>query len=431
MAPSSNKALRILEESIQRNERIVIDGDNKHDVEVTTWSGNGDNDDQSSGMDSGNTQSTTVLSSIGKRNAEEDQATFCGKCPVPLLVILSCTGIAILIMCLFVFDVIDNSDFEGVPVLGDIDFGGFFDTDPFGGQVTPFTPPEEAFKWDDGGTPGLELTLLNSLDDSWQQYYTKAVFQWENGVPDTLTLTSRRVDYDPECNQENYVMKVCNADYGETDWRGLNIVLFDKLTKLIYSSAAKMNDFYLKEASNEQRQYTMCHELGHGFGLPHWDEDFNNRNIGNCMDYTSEPASNAQPDKSNFDFLETLYGAPNRTDEAGGGSGRPDDGDDDPRPPSTIGWGGRRNMRTLLRGSSDRITHDIVQVPHARRVEAVPRKLMDRLNEASRALESIPGDGQSSDAWTRVNPDEDADGKILELDLGDGLIARAFVLGLK
>jgi hypothetical protein len=47
-----------------------------------------------------------------------------------------------------------------------------------------------------------------------------------------------------------------------------------------------MNEFYLLTESDDQKLYTMCHEMGHGFGLPHWDEDFFNKDMGTCMDYT-------------------------------------------------------------------------------------------------------------------------------------------------
>ena len=53
--------------------------------------------------------------------------------------------------------------------------------------------------------------------------------------------------------------------------------------------------------------------LGHGFGLPHTDEDFYNKDLGNCMDYTNNPQANMSPDESNYQFLYDLYGpAPSR-----------------------------------------------------------------------------------------------------------------------
>jgi hypothetical protein len=83
-------------------------------------------------------------------------------------------------------------------------------------------------------------------------------------------LTTRREAYEFACTPENGTFKICNGDYGETDWRGINGIILDDFSRAIFSSAAKMNDYYLKAESSAQRQYTMCHEIGHGFGLPHW-----------------------------------------------------------------------------------------------------------------------------------------------------------------
>merc|ERR1712127_7342 len=71
---------------------------------------------------------------------------------------------------------------------------------------------------------------------------------------------------------------------------------------------AKLNEYYLNYESDAQKLYTCCHELGHGFGLPHWDEDFFNKDIGNCMDYTQNPHKASMPDASNFFYLAQLYG---------------------------------------------------------------------------------------------------------------------------
>ena len=50
----------------------------------------------------------------------------------------------------------------------------------------------------------------------------------------------------------------------------------------------------------------MC--TGHGLGLGHSDENFYNKDLGNCMDYTERPQNNMHPDTSNFETLEELYG---------------------------------------------------------------------------------------------------------------------------
>ena len=50
-----------------------------------------------------------------------------------------------------------------------------------------------------------------------------------------------------------------------------------------------------------------CHEIGHGFGLPHTDENFVNENQGNCLDYTMRPESNMHPGDVNFYKLLSMY----------------------------------------------------------------------------------------------------------------------------
>lgn len=98
------------------------------------------------------------------------------------------------------------------------------------------------------------------------------------------------------------------SDYGDTRWRGLNEVLLNYRQNVIVSSSARLNQFYLDFESDAQKLYTSCHELGHGFGLPHWDEDFFNQDLGNCMDYTQRPDLSSEPDASNFLYLAQLYG---------------------------------------------------------------------------------------------------------------------------
>ena len=51
----------------------------------------------------------------------------------------------------------------------------------------------------------------------------------------------------------------------------------------------------------------MRQEVGHVFGLAHQDEDFNNPNLGTCMDYTGDPESNQHPNQHDRDQLDTIY----------------------------------------------------------------------------------------------------------------------------
>ena len=51
----------------------------------------------------------------------------------------------------------------------------------------------------------------------------------------------------------------------------------------------------------------MCQEVGHTLGLDHQDEIFDNPNLGTCMDYTNDPASNQHPNAHDYEQLEAMY----------------------------------------------------------------------------------------------------------------------------
>jgi hypothetical protein len=130
---------------------------------------------------------------------------------------------------------------------------------------------------------GLELMIVNALEDHWHTYLNQSIQQWDNGSPDSLTLSTRMSGStipDMDCAPMTGLLKVCNGNYGRTAWKGINHAFFDN-TGHIYASTAQMNEYFLSSsASHADKQYTMCHELGHGFGLDHTDENLYNINQG-------------------------------------------------------------------------------------------------------------------------------------------------------
>jgi hypothetical protein len=55
--------------------------------------------------------------------------------------------------------------------------------------------------------------------------------------------------------------------------------------------------------------------LGHTLGLGHTDVNFDNEDLGNCMDYTDNLDANKHPDKSNYETLVDIYGPISSGDE--------------------------------------------------------------------------------------------------------------------
>ena len=104
--------------------------------------------------------------------------------------------------------------------------------------------PSEAHRWPNGGN-GLQLTIYNTLDDDWHVYFDQAIQDWDNGTPDSLTLSTKSVTPNSNCSPVDGVMKVCNGDYGDSGWKGINEVSF--LGKTILASVVKMNEHYLQK----------------------------------------------------------------------------------------------------------------------------------------------------------------------------------------
>ena len=222
------------------------------------------------------------------------------------------------------FAEIDFSDFADV--LDNFTISDFIDgweEDPFAGLGEVVGPVGEGnnaavAQWaDSSGYKGLSLELHNALDETWQDAFFTVVDEWDNGAGvtdiDPLELSTKNIDVDNACSPIEKVMKVCNGNYGVTGWLGINELITTVPQNIIQNSVAKMNEHYLHNADVIERQYTMCHEIGHGFGLAHTDENFFNADLGNCLDYTNFPENNLHPDTPNFETLANMYGTTDGT----------------------------------------------------------------------------------------------------------------------
>jgi len=141
------------------------------------------------------------------------------------------------------------------------DIFSFDDGNIFGGNYTG-VPPGKMIGWKSKNGQGLKLHIANALTDDWHYYFNKAIADWENGSPDVITLETSIAKVDPECKPESGIMKVCNADYGNTGWKGINEMLISG--DYVVASVAKMNEYYVGETvknASKERQYTMCHEV--------------------------------------------------------------------------------------------------------------------------------------------------------------------------
>jgi hypothetical protein len=143
--------------------------------------------------------------------------------------------------------------------------------------------------------------------DAWYVYLLTAMDDWSvSGVLDTVIVTG---ETNPRaCRPTGGRVEVCNSTYGNNGWLGLAQIWVSGLH--ITKAVSKMNDTYFNTPAYNTpgwRQLVMCQEIGHTFGLDHQDEDFDNPNMGTCMDYTNNPVGNEHPNQHDYNELESIY----------------------------------------------------------------------------------------------------------------------------
>ncbi len=154
------------------------------------------------------------------------------------------------------------------------------------------------------------LQLADNLSTSWDPYLVTTSADWsQSSVLDTTIVAGSQ---NPRrCRPTSGRVEVCNYRYGNNGWLGIAQIWASG--SHITQGLAKMNDTYFGSATYSTpawKNLVMCQEVAHTFGLDHQDENFNNPNLGSCMDYTSDPdgpPSNEHPNQHDFDQLEVIY----------------------------------------------------------------------------------------------------------------------------
>lgn len=190
------------------------------------------------------------------------------------------------------------------------------------------------YHWERPSNP-LNLELGDNMSDNWDSFLRTASRDWS--MSDVLDTSVVPGGTSPKrCRPTKGRVEVCNSRYGNNGWLGLAQIWVsgDHITQ----GVSKNNDYYFDMPAYdapEWRQFVTCQEIGHNFGLNHQDENFNNPNLGSCMDYTSDPGSNQHPDQHDYEQLEAIYA---HLDVDAGGDGG---GNCNPRSPKcAAGFGG-------------------------------------------------------------------------------------------
>lgn len=151
------------------------------------------------------------------------------------------------------------------------------------------------------------LKVGDNVSSQWDSHLTTAISDWSKSSVLDLTKVAG-VAKGRRCRPTAGRIEVCNAAYGNNGWLGLASI--NVSGKHITAGTSKLNDTYFNTAkynTSAWRNLVMCQEIAHDFGLDHQDEDFDNANLGTCMDYTDDPSTNQHPNAHDYAQIEADY----------------------------------------------------------------------------------------------------------------------------
>jgi hypothetical protein len=165
------------------------------------------------------------------------------------------------------------------------------------------------------------VVLGDNLSSSWDSYLAVAAGDW-SARPDLMFMDIRPgvVTNPKTCKPASGRVEICNAKYGLNGWVGIASV-WSVSGGHIVQGTVKMNESYYalsRYNTPEWRQLVLCQEIGHTLGLDHQDENFNNTNLGTCMDYSNTTTGQTHPNLHDYDQLEEIYSHLDTTNTSSG-----------------------------------------------------------------------------------------------------------------
>ena len=163
-----------------------------------------------------------------------------------------------------------------------------------------------SYHWARTSNP-LNLKLGDNVSSAWDSYLDTSIADWNQSSVLNLTKVPGGTK-SKSCRPTSGQVEVCTDNYRNTGWLGIASIWAsgDHITQ----ATVKNNDYYFNTSTYNTpawRNLVMCQEIGHTFGLNHQDENFNNPNLGTCMDYTSNPESNQHPNQHDYQQLASIY----------------------------------------------------------------------------------------------------------------------------
>src|SRR5437867_2120687 len=160
------------------------------------------------------------------------------------------------------------------------------------------------------------LKLGDNVGAAWDSILSTTSSDWsQSTVLDTTIVTGSANPRN--CRPTTGRVEVCDATYGYNGWLGVAQIWLQSGTQHIAQGTVKLNDSYFNTSTYNTtawRNLVSCQEVGHTLGLDHQDTNFDNANLGTCMDYTNDPdgklygqLDNEHPNQHDYDELVLIY----------------------------------------------------------------------------------------------------------------------------
>jgi hypothetical protein len=152
------------------------------------------------------------------------------------------------------------------------------------------------------------LKVGDNVGGAWDSVLNTTISDWSQSTVLDLTKVTGAAK-GRNCRPSTGRVEVCNGAYGNNGWLGIAQIWITGGVHITQGSV-RLNDTYFNTptySTTAWRNLVSCQEVGHTFGLDHQDENFNNANLGTCMDYTSNPASNQHPNSHDYEELVIIY----------------------------------------------------------------------------------------------------------------------------
>ena len=153
----------------------------------------------------------------------------------------------------------------------------------------------------------FNLKIGDNVSSVWDSYLVTTTSDWSQSTVLNMNIVAGQAK-SRNCRPTNGRVEVCNSTYGNNGWLGVAQVWING--SHITQGTVKLNDTYFNTPTYNTtawRNLVSCQEVGHTIGLDHQDTNFNNPNLGTCMDYTNDPSTNQHPNQHDYDELQTIY----------------------------------------------------------------------------------------------------------------------------